>query len=59
MENFFGHPKEEIFHRQESTDTGGFIAELEGYIRWYNFERISLTLQGLSPMEYRAQALAA
>ncbi|POH56765.1 hypothetical protein CVS28_02110, partial [Arthrobacter glacialis] len=28
-------------------------------IRWYNTDRISLTLQCLSPMEYRAQALAA
>ena len=27
-------------------------------IRWYNTGRISLTLQGLSPMEYRTQALA-
>ncbi|WP_279325054.1 IS3 family transposase [Arthrobacter glacialis] len=28
-------------------------------MRWYNTDRISLTLQCLSPMEYRAQALAA
>ncbi|MFD1916796.1 IS3 family transposase [Paeniglutamicibacter kerguelensis] len=28
-------------------------------MRWYNTERISLTLECLSPMEYRAQALAA
>lgn len=59
MENFFGHLKEEMFHRQEFTDTGGFITELDDYIRWYNNDRISLTLQGLSPMEYRTQALAA
>lgn len=59
MENFFGHLKEEMFHRQEFTDTSGFIAELDDYIRWYNYDRISLTLQCLSPVEYRAQALAA
>ena len=59
MENFFGHLKEEMFHRQEFTDTSGFITELEDYIRWYNNDRISLTLQCLSPEEYRAQALAA
>jgi len=59
MENFFGHLKEEMFHRQEFIDTKTFIAELEDYICWYNTDRISLTLQGLSPMEYRAQALAA
>ncbi|MGF3053200.1 IS3 family transposase, partial [Microbacterium sp. YY-03] len=26
---------------------------------WYNTERVSLTLEGMSPMEYRAHALAA
>nr|WP_245934459.1 IS3 family transposase [Arthrobacter psychrolactophilus] len=59
MENFFGHLKEEMFHRQEFTDIDGFITELDDYIHWYNYDRISLTLQCLSPMEYRAQALAA
>ncbi|WP_243400299.1 IS3 family transposase [Arthrobacter glacialis] len=59
MENFFGHLKEEMFHRQEFTNTDGFLTELDDYIRWYNTDRISLTLQCLSPMEYRAQALAA
>ena len=59
MENFFGHLKEEMFHHHEFTGTEGLIAELKDYIRWYNHERISLTRQCLSPMEYRAQALAA
>ena len=59
MENFFGHLKEEMFHRQEFTDIEAFTTELRTYIRWYNCERISLTLECLSPMEYRAQALAA
>ncbi len=59
MENFFGHVKEEMFHRQEFAGTDVFIAELEEYIRLYNADRISLTLQCLSPREYRAQALAA
>ena len=59
MENFFGHLKEEMFHRQEFIDIDGFRTELDDYIRWYNNDRISLTLQCLSPLEYRAQALAA
>jgi transposase InsO family protein len=29
------------------------------YIHWYNTERISTKLEGLSPVQYRAQALAA
>ncbi|WP_411731500.1 IS3 family transposase [Paeniglutamicibacter sp.] len=28
-------------------------------MHWYNHDRISLTLECLSPMKYRAQALAA
>ena len=59
MENFFGHLKEEMFHHHDFASTDGLIAELGDYIRWYNDDRISLTLECLSPMEYRAQALAA
>ena len=59
MENFFGHLKEEMFHHDEHTSVEAFTAELREYIRWYNYDRISLTLQCLSPMKYRAQALAA
>jgi putative transposase len=59
MENFFGHLKEEMFHHDEHANAEAFVTELEDYIRWYNYERISLTLECLSPMEYRAQALAA
>ncbi|WP_420323368.1 IS3 family transposase [Kribbella antibiotica] len=28
-------------------------------MRWYNNDRISTRLEGLSPVQYRAQALAA
>ena len=34
-------------------------AALHEYIRWYNTERISTKLKGLSPVQYRAQTLAA
>ena len=58
-ENFFGHLKEELFHHNRFDTTEEFTAELEEYIDWYNTTRISTTLKGLSPAEYRAQALAA
>ncbi|MGO4692068.1 IS3 family transposase, partial [Glaciibacter sp. 2TAF33] len=29
------------------------------YIHWYNTDRISTKLEGLSPVQYRTQALAA
>ena len=33
--------------------------ELRSYIHWYNNERISERLEGLSPVQYRAPTLAA
>ena len=58
-ENFFGHLKEELFHHNRFDTVEEFIAELDEYLGWYNTTRISTTLKGLSPVEYRAQALAA
>lgn len=59
MENFFGHLKEEMFHHDEFESIAVLEAELHDYIAWYNQERVSLTLEGMSPMEYRSHALAA
>ena len=59
MENFFGHLKEELFHHVRFLNTEALEAALHEYIHWYNNERISTKLKGLSPVQYRAQALAA
>jgi putative transposase len=59
MENFFGHLKEELFHRVRFLSTDALTAALHEYIHWYNTERISTKLKGLSPVQYRAQALVA
>jgi putative transposase len=59
MENFFGHLKEELFHHVRFLSTDALATALHEYIRWYNTERISTKLKGLSPVQYRAQALAA
>jgi putative transposase len=59
IENFFGHLKEELFHHTTYTDTSAFVAALHDYIHWYNNHRISTRLEGLSPVRYRAQTLAA
>jgi putative transposase len=59
MENFFGHLKEELFHHVRFLSTGALATALHEYIHWYNNERISTTLKGLSPIQYRSQALAA
>jgi putative transposase len=59
MENFFGHLKEELFHHVRYLSTDALATALHEYIRWYNTERISTKLKGLSPVQYRAQTLAA
>ncbi len=59
MENFFGHLKEEMFHHDSFDSIEELEREIHEYIAWYNAERVSLTLEGMSPMEYRAHALAA
>ncbi|WP_456503405.1 IS3 family transposase [Arthrobacter sp. UYCu723] len=59
MENFFGHLKEELFHHVRFLSTDALAAQQKEYIRWYNTERISTKLEGLSPVQYRAQTLAA
>jgi putative transposase len=58
-ENFFGHLKEELFHHTKFDTAEEFTTALDEYLDWYNTTRISTTLKGLSPAEYRAQTLAA
>ncbi|MFC9354415.1 IS3 family transposase [Arthrobacter sp. NPDC057013] len=59
MENFFGHLKEGLFHHVRFLSTDALETALPEYISWYNTDRISTKLKGLSPVQYRAQALAA
>lgn len=58
MENFFGHLKAELFHHASFADAQALMTAIDSYIAWYNRERISTTLKGLSPVQYRTQALA-
>lgn len=59
MENFFGRFKNEMFYGFEYTFKT--IEELEEaiieYIKYYNTERISVNLKGLTPVQYRNQSL--
>jgi len=59
MENFFGHLKEEAFHHTTFTSLDALETAITEYIHWYNNHRTSETLKGLSPVQYRTQALAA
>jgi transposase InsO family protein/transposase-like protein len=55
-EGFFGRLKNELFYpgSWQTTTIENFIAEVDAYIRWYNQDRIKMSLGSRSPMEYRA-----
>lgn len=55
-EGFFGRLKNEFFYpgNWQAATIEYFIAELDSYIRWYNQQRIKISLGSRSPMEYRA-----
>lgn len=53
MENFFGLLKSELLYLQKFKSCDEFKRELEQYIKYYNNDRIKLSLNGLSPIKYR------
>jgi putative transposase len=59
IENFFGHLKEEAFHHAGYRNLAALTTALHDYINWYNNDRISTRLEGLSPVQYRTQTLTA
>ncbi|SDD55500.1 Integrase core domain-containing protein [Cupriavidus sp. YR651] len=54
-EGFFGRLKTELFYPRDwrTTPIEQFIEVVDSYIRWYNAERIKVSLGSLSPIEYR------
>ena len=59
MENFFGKMKNEMFYGYEYTfnTLEELKKEMENYISYYNNQRITTKLKGLTPVEYRNQSL--
>ncbi len=53
MENFFGRLKVEMFYGEKFDSVDDFIQELKSYINYYNNDRISMKLNGMSPVQYR------
>lgn len=58
MENFFGRLKVEMFYGEKFESVNTFIDELKNYIDYYNNERISVKLKGMSPVQYRTHSQA-
>jgi len=59
MESFFGHLKDELYCNTTFLTVEALTTAIDAYIAWFNTERAHSTLKGLSPVEYRAQALVA
>ena len=59
MENFFGIMKNEMFygHEYEFESLDQLEQENVKYIEYYNKDRITAKLKGLSPINYRQQSL--
>lgn len=58
MENFFGRLKVEMFYGEKFESVNAFIDELKRYIDYYNNDRISIKLKGMSPVQYRTHSQA-
>ncbi|MCF7484212.1 IS3 family transposase, partial [Vibrio sp. J1-1] len=58
-ENFFALLKTEMYHNQSFKDANDLIEKIEEYIEYYNTKRVKAKLKGLTPIEYRNQALQA
>jgi putative transposase len=58
MESFFGTLKAEFFYLQKFRSIEELRKGLQTYIQYYNHDRITLKLKGLSPVEYRTQPLS-
>lgn len=56
MENFFGRLKVEMFYGESFSSVEDFVQKLHEYIYYYNNERISLKLKGMSPVKYRTHS---
>jgi putative transposase len=57
MESFFGLLKSEFFHRKKFSSVAEFENGLAKYINYYNCNRIKDRLGGLSPIQFRLQAV--
>ncbi|MGF6777088.1 transposase InsO family protein [Paraburkholderia sp. GAS334] len=59
MESFFGTLKSEFFRLNRFANIEQLQAGLRRYIHYYNYERSRLKLNGLSPVQFRTQPVAA
>lgn len=56
IENFWGTLKSEMYYLREFQSFEELRKAIEVYIYFYNHQRYQKRLNGLSPLEFRAQA---
>ena len=56
MKNYFGRLKVEMFYGEKFDSANSFIERFKSYIDYYNNERISIKLKGMSPVQYRTHS---
>jgi len=57
IENFFGTLKSELFYLKKYQSIHELKKEIKEYIHYYNHQRIKSSLNGKSPVQYRALSL--
>lgn len=57
MESFFAVLKSEFYHLKKFSSVEQLVNGLKQYINYYNHDRIKIKLNGLSPVQYRTQAV--
>ena len=57
IENFFGILKSEMYYTEKFKCPVQFIQALKAYIKYYNEERISSKLKGMTPAQYHHHSL--
>jgi len=57
MESFFAVLKSEFYHLNKFSSVEQLVSGLKQYIDYYNHDRIKIKLNGLSPVQYRTQAV--
>lgn len=57
MESFFAVVKTELFYLRKFSSIDELRVELKRYIHYYNHHRIKMKLNGLSPVQFRTQAM--
>ncbi|GAF42060.1 transposase IS150 IS3 family protein [Agrilactobacillus composti DSM 18527 = JCM 14202] len=59
IESFFNLMKRECLNRYQIDDINALRQLVNNYVQWFNNERISRNKNGLTPVEYRNQAMVA